>query len=98
MIPFDIALPIVQNLVHQALVAGYNVSVFDSEEWSTLYSYNEPEIMQDVSGVEEVLLAFHTHDRNLVGQIFLILDNGKDAIVDYSNTEAMHTLINKVQP
>ena len=96
--PFDAALPIVKTLVHEALVTGYNVSVFDSEEWSTRYSYNKSEIIQDIFGVEEALLSFHTHDRKEIGQVFLLLDNGEDVIVDYTddNDGPMNTLMNYV--
>lgn len=95
---FDIALPIIQTLVHEALAAGYSVSVFDSEEWSTLYSYNKTEIVDDICGVEEALLSFHTHDRKEIGQVFLLLDNGEDAIVDYTDdgNGPMNTLMSRV--
>ena len=76
---------IVRRVVKDALAAGYNVSVYDGEEWTVKRSGSYTKIRDALFSTDEDTIRLRDKDGNDLGVIRFIYGNdGYDVIADYS--------------
>ena len=84
---------IYSRIVRDALDAGFNVSVYDGEEYALKHSTSYAEIMRAGFSTDADALIIHGHIGR-VGFISLVYGNcGWDVISDYTATDEMENLL-----
>jgi len=84
MTPFDEAKPVVGALVDRLLARGFLLSVHDGEEWACKQTRNKSDVLLAVFSVDESSVRVRDNGQ-VLGTIWVYLDNGADCIVDYSD-------------
>lgn len=84
---------IYSRIVKDALAQGFNVSVYDGEEYALEHSVKYTEIMKAGFSTDEDALVIYKDDKR-VGFISLIYGNcGYDVISDYTANDTMESLL-----
>lgn len=84
---------IYSRIVKDALARGFNVSVYDGEEYALKHSTSYTAIMEAGFSTDEDALVIYDNDKRL-GFISLIYGNsGWDVISDYTATDEMDALL-----
>lgn len=79
-----------RKMVHDALDAGFQLSVHDGEDWVVHLSSDENRIVSDIESVEECTVNFYRESDigggwGLAGWAFVVLDTDPfDSVSDYS--------------
>ncbi len=90
---------IVEKLVSTALGLGYEIRVFDGEEWPAIDGGNQEAIMGEVAATDETTLHFmerHGADGSwfVAGWVLLVHGNDCDVLSDWTDNEATTKLVN----
>jgi hypothetical protein len=81
---------IVRQIVKNALARNWNVSVYDGEEITLLYSKNLTEIIKATFTTDEDVLIFRDAVSKYVGQVALVYGNdGWDVVSDHTWSDVM---------
>jgi hypothetical protein len=86
---------IAEQLVTNALLLDYAVSVHDGEAFAVKRSSNKQEIIAALNSTDEDKLVFRKNGE-VVGSVYLIWGNGADVISNYSDNEKIEALVNTI--
>lgn len=93
----EIELKIAARLVAEALLAGYMLSVWDSEDWAIKCSTDAAAIVSVMRATDiDTVVLRRVESRERVGSIVLIYGNGIDVISDYSDKPEIENLVDTV--
>ena len=81
------------RLILAALAAGFTVSVCDGEAWPVKRSTDALEIARGLASTEMDILKLRRADDSVAGMIWLIWGNGADLVSDYTDADAIESVI-----
>ncbi len=85
---------VVSRIVDSALSSGYNVSVYDGEDFPIRNSRIKKDIMRHIMSTDSDVLKIHTVSGETIGNIYLVYGNcGWDVIADHTDNEIIHAIL-----
>lgn len=89
----------IRKIVNHAISKGYNVRVYDGEEWATKYTKDKEQIFSNLAACDEEAIYFTDANRDRVGCVYLIWDRDNECdpdqvIYDYTANDRIDDLIN----
>lgn len=95
----DDALVICRNLVTELISKGYSLSVWEGENYACKFSTDVEQVIENLGSTDEndILEVFSNENTTKIGEIVLILDNGKDVICDHSANETMTKIMDEFE-
>lgn len=94
---------IVDEILRRALTIGFEVRIFDCEEWGTRWTKDIDEIRPEVAATDETYIYLRMKDENgeivvdngqrMIGFIWLVHGNGGDVVCDLTDKPSIAALI-----
>jgi L-rhamnose mutarotase len=80
-----------KHLVKYSLAQGYNISVWDGEEWQVSHSNKYQSIIDAIESVEEAFVRINDHTVHTVAKVLVIPFGLEDdeTVADYTDNEFM---------
>jgi len=83
-----------RGLVVALVQAGYNLSVYDGEEWAIRFSVDVDAVCDELGACDEETLRVRRADRTTIGDIYLVWGNSPEELVsNYSDVPELNAII-----
>ena len=88
---------IASKLVKAILARGYEVSVYEGEDYAIKRSVGYQKIMDALASTGEDTIIIHTVDDTRIGSIYLVWGNGEDLVSDNTDNETINGIVDSLE-